>query len=92
VPSAASWAKSIRFMSLHLLGTNLYTDCNYRTNNFSTNLIFVERILLRNVHVRIFQTYTRNRNWEFYWCYYISLLWVNASYEQRIVVLIHYIS
>jgi hypothetical protein len=25
------------------------------------------------VHVRIFQTYTRNRNWEFYWCYYISL-------------------
>jgi hypothetical protein len=36
------------------------------------NLIFVGCILLRNVHVRIFQTYTRNRNWELYWCYYIS--------------------
>jgi hypothetical protein len=29
--------------------------------------------LLHNVHVTIFQTYTCNRNWEFNWCYYISL-------------------
>jgi hypothetical protein len=38
-----------------------------------TNFIFLGCILLRNVHLRIFQTYARNRNWEFDWCYYISL-------------------
>jgi hypothetical protein len=36
--------------------------------------ISVGCILLHNVHIRIFQTHTCNRNWEFfYWCYYISL-------------------